>query len=107
MKKVFDVYSNISLTICRRTTSLLKFNQDLSEYLTVNQLVSIYDTPFKALDNGQEVRVIFFDISKASDKVWHKGLLTKLKHAGISGKFYTWLLDYLRDTQQRVVLSNS
>jgi hypothetical protein len=43
---------------------------------TVNQLLSITSDFYKALDQGKEVRVIFFDIRKAVDKVWYKGLLT-------------------------------
>jgi hypothetical protein len=39
----------------------------------------------KALDDGKEVRVVFCDVSKAFDRVWHKGLLTKLKSIGIHG----------------------
>ncbi|XP_060568897.1 uncharacterized protein LOC132727429, partial [Ruditapes philippinarum] len=35
---------------------------------TVNQLAFIYDTLCRSLDNGLEVRVVFFDISKAFDK---------------------------------------
>jgi Fe2+ transport system protein FeoA len=37
----------------------------------------------EALDEGKEIRVIFFDISKAFDRVWHRGLLFKLKKMGI------------------------
>jgi hypothetical protein len=71
---------------------------------TVNQLTFLYDTFCNAIDNGLEVRVIFFDISKAFDKVWHKGLLAKLKSAGISGELLNWFEDYLKDRKQRVVL---
>ena len=39
---------------------------------TVNQLVDIYNTFCKALDDGKEVRAIFCDIIKAFDRVWHK-----------------------------------
>ena len=51
----------------------------------VNHGVDIYNTFCKALDEGKEVRDIFCDISKAFDRVWHKGLLFKLRSAGISG----------------------
>jgi hypothetical protein len=74
---------------------------------TVNQLVFIYDTLCKALDNGLEARVIFFDISKAFDKVWHKGILSKLKYAGVSGSLLEWFSNYLTNRRQRVVISNS
>ena len=36
---------------------------------TINQLVDIYNSFCKALDDGKEVRAIFFDISKAFDRV--------------------------------------
>ena len=32
---------------------------------------------------AKEVRAIFCDVSKAFDRVWHKGLLFKLKSVGI------------------------
>ena len=36
---------------------------------TVNQLVDIYNTFCKALDEGKEVRAIFCDVSKAFGRV--------------------------------------
>ena len=36
---------------------------------TVNQLIDIYNTFCKALDEGKEVRAIFCDISKAFDRI--------------------------------------
>ena len=71
---------------------------------TVNQLTFLYNTFCKALDDGLEVRTVFFDISKAFDKVWHKGLLAKLNHAGISGNLHGWFSNYLSNRRQRVVL---
>ena len=56
---------------------------------TVNQLIDIYNTFCKALDEGKEVRVILCNISKAFDRVWHKGLLFKLKSAGVTGSLLT------------------
>ena len=46
-----------------------------------------------------EVWAVFFDISKFFDRVWHKGLIYKLKRDGING-----LSDYLTYTKQRVVI---
>ena len=71
---------------------------------TVNQLTYLYNTFCKALDNGLEVRVVFFDISKAFDKVWHRGLIFKLEQAGIRGDLLLWFSDNLQGRRQRVVL---
>ena len=71
---------------------------------TINQLVDIYNSFCKALDDGKEVRAIFFDISKAFDRVWHKGLLYKLQTVGITGSLLQWFTDYLYNRKQRVVL---
>ena len=40
----------------------------------INQLLSINHEILNAFDKWLEVRGIFLDISKASDKVWHDGL---------------------------------
>ena len=45
------------------------------------------------------------DISKAFDKVWHEGLVFKLKQNGISGTLLALLSNYLSDRKQRVVIN--
>ena len=45
--------------------------------------VYIYNTICKALDEGNSP-CYFCDISKAFDRVWHKGLIYKLKTVGIT-----------------------
>ena len=45
---------------------------------TVRQLVHIYHILSRALDEKKKVRIVFGDISKAFDRVWHQGLLHKL-----------------------------
>jgi hypothetical protein len=45
------------------------------------------------------------DISRAFDRVWHKGLLTKLMSLGIGGQLYRWLRDFLSGRSIRVVLN--
>ena len=54
--------------------------------------------------DGLEVRSVFFDISKAFDRVWHKGLLHKLKSTCVSGELLQWFKNYLTGRKQRVVL---
>ena len=51
--------------------------------------------------------MIFFDVSKTFDKVWQKGLLFKLYHAGVRGRLLKWFTGYLSNRQQRVVLNGS
>ena len=73
----------------------------------VNQLVAITHEIFKAFDCNPslEVRSVFLDISKVFDKVWHEGLLYKLKSMGISGEPYNLLENYLSDRFKRVLLN--
>ena len=71
---------------------------------TTNQLTSLYNTFCKALDSGKEVRVVFCDVSKAFDRVWHNGLLCKLRAAGISDSLLSWFSSYLSERRQRVIL---
>ena len=57
---------------------------------TTSQLTFLYDTFCDALDAGKEIRVVFCDLSKAFDRVWHRGLLCKLKAAGVTGTVLKW-----------------
>ena len=74
---------------------------------TVNQLAYLYHIFTEALDAGKEVRTVFCDISKAFDRVWHEGLINKLKAAGVSGDVLRWFQSYLSGRRQRVVLPGS
>ena len=71
----------------------------------INQLLSITHEIYKCFDDGFEVRGVFLDISKAFDKVWHEGIIWKLKQNGISGKLLSVLSDFLKDRKQRVTLN--
>ncbi|KAK3083103.1 hypothetical protein FSP39_014041 [Pinctada imbricata] len=74
---------------------------------TVNQLLFLSNEISRALDDGKEFRTVFFDISKAFDRVWHAGLIFKLKRMGINGEFLGWVADYLSERKQAVVLNGS
>ena len=51
--------------------------------------------------------MIFCDISKAFDKVWHRGLLFKLRQNGIKGKLLAWISNYLSSRKQRVKINSA
>lgn len=71
---------------------------------TVNQLLFITHKITQALDDKSEVCLVFLDISKAFDKVWHSGLLYKLKRLGLSNSLVRWFDSYLSGRQQQVIL---
>ena len=60
---------------------------------------------FRSMDQGYEVRGVFLDISIAFDKVWHRGLLHKLKENRIDGPLLNVLEDLLSSRKQIVVLN--
>ena len=48
-----------------------------------------------ALESYGESRVISLDISKAFDRVWHKGLLAKIPMFGLHNKLIKWVASFL------------
>ena len=73
----------------------------------VHQLISIVRDIYNAFDANPslEVRGVFLDISKASDRVWREGLLYKLKCISIYGNFLKLVKSFLSNRYQRVVLN--
>ena len=47
------------------------------------------------MEPSRETRAVFLDISEAFDKVWHEGLLFKLKRNGIGRTLLELIRDYL------------
>ena len=72
---------------------------------TTYQLLNLYHTFCEAVDQEKEVRCVFCDISKAFDRVWHRGLLHKLSSIGIKGNVLRWFSSYLSKRSQRVVIN--
>ena len=74
---------------------------------TTNQLLYLTHIIHSAFDSSMslEVRHVFPDMSKAFDKVWHEGLLFKLKQNGISGSVLKLLSSYLNERKQRDLLN--
>ena len=58
-----------------------------------------------ALESYGESRVIPLDISKAFDRIWHKGLLAKLPMFGLHHTLITWISSFLSDRSIAIRLS--
>ena len=72
---------------------------------TVNQLLKIVHQIYQDINNGKDTCLVFLDVSKAFDKVWHEGLLFKLRQLGIVGTLYDWIEHYLTGRSQKVVIN--
>ena len=126
-KQLIKNYRPISLLpICDKILEKIIFNH-LYSYLTANRLITknqsgfrpgdsttnqllyLVDEIHQAFDSAEcfEVRAVFLDISKAFDKVWHDGLIFKLKQNGVSGGILKLFQNYLSNRKQRVVLNGS
>ena len=73
----------------------------------VSQLLSITHNIFKGFDaspSSLDTRGVFLDISKAFDRVWHDGLIFKLKCYGVNGPLLSLLRSFLSGRVQRVLL---
>ena len=74
---------------------------------TTFQLIDIFHHICQSYDEKQYSCMVFCDISKAFDKVWHKGLLFKLRQNGIKGNLLAWISNYLSSRKQRVQINSS
>ena len=58
----------------------------------INQLLSITRPLYESFDCNPPFNVcsVYLDISKAFDRVWHDGLIYKLKRCGVSGNLLSY-----------------
>ena len=64
------------------------------------QLIRLVQSWSSALDASQYVTTVFFDLKKAFDRVWHRGLLAKLAAVGVSGDALLWFKNYLSNRKR-------
>ena len=58
----------------------------------------------RAFNRSGATRAIALDVSKTFDRVWHAGLLHKLKSYGISGQIFGLISSFFSNRRLRVVL---
>lgn len=78
----------------------------LPNHSTSLQLIDIYHHICQTFDNNQYSCMVFCDVSKAFDRVWHRGLIFKLNEYGITGDLLKWLSDYLENREQKVLIKS-
>ena len=98
-KKLFNHFPQSQLlTKCQ--SGFLPGNLCISQLLCIVHEINLsFDC-----DPTIDVSGIFLYISKAFDKIWHEGILFKLKPIGVNGKMLTLLTNNLHERYQRVVL---
>ena len=72
---------------------------------TADLLTVLSDRIARAFNRPGATRAVALDISKAFDRVWHAGVLHKLKSYGISGQIFGLICSCLSNRQFRVVLN--
>ena len=75
-----------------------------SSQSTADLLTGVSDRIARAFNRSGATRAVALDISKAFDRVWHAGLLHKLKSYEISGKIFGLISSLLSNRQLQVVL---
>ena len=124
-KQIINNYRPVSLLpICGKIFERLIFNS-LFEYLEKYKLLSTHKSGFRANDSRVdqllsivyiytafdtyptlESRGVFLDMAKTFDKVWHEGLIFKLKSMGISDALLDLIGGFLENRFLRVVLNS-
>ena len=70
-----------------------------------HQDIPVIVTPVMLNEDSNLKRAVYLDISKAFDRVWHDGLLYKLKSYGINGPLLNLLKRFLTNRFQKVALN--
>ena len=97
---VVNFLKELFLTNCLIFSPLINSSQKTN---LISNLVILVSTNCYQLSNS-ELRNVFLNKSKDFNKVWHEGLVFKLKHNSISGELLQILSDFLSNKKQRVVL---
>jgi hypothetical protein len=72
---------------------------------TIQQIHRVTDIKNKALEDKKYCAAVFLDVSQAFDRVWHSGLLYKIKQF-LPPPYFQLLKSYLSDRQFQVRVGN-
>ena len=89
------------MLITLRNVAFLSFRSFQS---TADLLKVVYNRIARGFNRSGATLALTLDISKAFDRVWHAGLLHKLKSYGIPGEIFGLISSFLSNRWLRVVL---
>ena len=73
--------------------------------LTCTNLLEFVNFSIGKIEEGDQVDVIYTDISKAFDRLLHSVLVRKLHRIGVHSAMLSWIQSYLSDREQFVRVS--
>ena len=76
----------------------------LPKHSTSHQLVEICDSISSNLKHGLATTIVFADISRAFDRLSHRGIYCKLTQYGFSPSIRDWIHSFLTGRQQRTLV---
>ena len=76
----------------------------MTVFLISSMVLGLLNQITRAFDRSGATQAVTLDISQAFDKVWHAGLLHKLKSYGISGQIFGLISSFLSNRWLQVVL---
>ncbi len=74
---------------------------------TKDNILTICQRNIQAFNQKKKNCTIFFDINKAFDKVWHLGLIKKLKDIKLNTNIIFWIQEFLKNRTYTVNVNNT
>ena len=109
VSKVFEKLVNSKILNHLEKCSLFSvFQYDFRSSQSITDLMMVVsDRIARAFNRSGTTQAVALDICKAFDRVWHGGLLHKLKSYGISGQIFCFILFFLSNRRLLVVLNGN
>ena len=97
MCKVFESLISDALIVFLKSNDLISDRQyGFQKGRSAGDLLSyVFNLWAKALDRFGETVAVALDFSKAFDRVWHEGLIYKLRCIGVHSSIIFWIKDFL------------
>ena len=74
---------------------------------TTLQLLEIIDDWTLAVEQGNEINVVYLYFMKAFDQVPHRRLIHKIKSYGIDEQTVNWIENFLNNRKQKVIVNGA